>query len=293
MAHAFTMEEYLSTLERVGWRAALPASGQRKLKASVREEFRVRPDAERLTPVDLFRRLAVVVVDLEMIDGTGPRERCSYHGLLRELARSSFGLFAPREIRDELDVVRGKARVSFQLANRAFRVELPLLGGWVHPAVFDKLVNRALRAVGTKHQFQALPAVDQCAQLAFVPNAVWRKASAAGLVPTQADVDCAGEAEAAARLPDPTVGVSGGFGLRALESGRVEALHVEAARQAIVKGVGRARLWIRVSPGLRVAVGNVLFELGGVEEATARDALRRGATELPIACEVFSVEALT
>jgi large subunit ribosomal protein L16 len=64
-------------------------------------------------------------------------------------------------------------------------------------------------------------------------------------------------------------------------------LQVEAARQAISKGIGRGRLWIRVSPESLVSTGDALFELDGVDEVVAREALRRGGSELPLACDVF------
>ncbi|AIB17962.1 50S ribosomal protein L16 [Brucella suis] len=98
----------------------------------------------------------------------------------------------------------------------------------------------------------------------------------------------------------------GAFGLKALEPERVTARQIEAARRAITRHMKRAgRVWIRIFPDLpvtskptevrmgkgkgsvdywacRVAPGRVMFELDGVPEDVAREALRLGATKLPI-----------
>lgn len=98
----------------------------------------------------------------------------------------------------------------------------------------------------------------------------------------------------------------GAFGLKALEPERVTARQIEAARRAITRHMKRAgRVWIRTFPDLpvtskptevrmgkgkgsvdywacRVAPGRVMFELDGVPEDVAREALRLGAAKLPI-----------
>lgn len=98
----------------------------------------------------------------------------------------------------------------------------------------------------------------------------------------------------------------GAFGLKALEPERVTARQIEAARRAITRHMKRAgRVWIRIFPDLpvtskptevrmgkgkgsvdywavRVAPGRVMFELDGVAEDVAREALRLGAAKLPI-----------
>lgn len=98
----------------------------------------------------------------------------------------------------------------------------------------------------------------------------------------------------------------GAFGLKALEPERVTARQIEAARCAITRHMKRAgRVWIRIFPDLpvtskptevrmgkgkgsvdywacRVAPGRVMFELDGVPEDVAREALRLGAAKLPI-----------
>jgi len=98
----------------------------------------------------------------------------------------------------------------------------------------------------------------------------------------------------------------GAFGLKALEPERVTARQIEAARRAITRHMKRAgRVWIRIFPDLpvtskptevrmgkgkgsvdywavRVAPGRIMFELDGVAEDVAREALRLGAAKLPI-----------
>jgi large subunit ribosomal protein L16 len=98
----------------------------------------------------------------------------------------------------------------------------------------------------------------------------------------------------------------GGFGLKALEPERVTARQIEAARRAITRAMKRAgRVWIRVFPDVpvtakptevrmgkgkgapeywasRVKPGRIMFEVDGVDEVTAREALRLGAAKLPI-----------
>src|ERR1700687_4157519 len=89
----------------------------------------------------------------------------------------------------------------------------------------------------------------------------------------------------------------GSFGLKALEPERVTARQIEAARRAITRQMKRAgRVWIRVFPDLpvskkptevrmgkgkgapefwaaRVKPGKIMFEIDGVGEDTAREAL--------------------
>ncbi|HZB37526.1 MAG TPA: 50S ribosomal protein L16 [Beijerinckiaceae bacterium] len=98
----------------------------------------------------------------------------------------------------------------------------------------------------------------------------------------------------------------GQFGLKALEPERVTARQIEAARRAITRQMKRqGRVWIRVFPDVpvsqkptevrmgkgkgapefwaaRVAPGRIMFEIDGVPEDIAREALRLGAAKLPI-----------
>jgi len=98
----------------------------------------------------------------------------------------------------------------------------------------------------------------------------------------------------------------GEYGLKALEPGWVTNRQIEAARRAITHYVKRGgKIWIRVfpdkpftkkpaetrmgkgkgSPEGWVAVvrpGRILYEMGGVSEADAREAMRLAAHKLPI-----------
>jgi len=100
--------------------------------------------------------------------------------------------------------------------------------------------------------------------------------------------------------------VFGDYGLVALEGGYVSSNQIEAARVAMTRYMNRGgQVWIKIFPQLAitkkplevrmgsgkgapegwVAVvqkGRVMFEVGGVDEATAREALRLGMNKLPI-----------
>lgn len=103
----------------------------------------------------------------------------------------------------------------------------------------------------------------------------------------------------------------GAFGLKALEPERVTARQIEAARRAITRHMKRAgRVWIRIFPDLpvtskpaevrmgkgkgsvdywaaRVAPGRIMFELDGVSEEIAQEALRLGAAKLPVKTRII------
>ncbi len=98
----------------------------------------------------------------------------------------------------------------------------------------------------------------------------------------------------------------GGFGLKALEPNRVNAREIEAARRAITREMKRqGRVWIRIFPDVpvtgkptevrmgkgkgaveywaaRIKPGRIMFEIDGVPEETAREALRLGAAKLSV-----------
>jgi large subunit ribosomal protein L16 len=98
----------------------------------------------------------------------------------------------------------------------------------------------------------------------------------------------------------------GDFGLQALEPCWMTARQIEAARRAIVRYVKRGgKLWIRVFPDKPVSKkpaetrmgggkgapdhwvavvrpGKVLFEIAGVQEDVAREAMRLASHKLPI-----------
>jgi large subunit ribosomal protein L16 len=102
----------------------------------------------------------------------------------------------------------------------------------------------------------------------------------------------------------------GAYGLKATEPERVTARQIEAARRAITRHMKRqGRVWIRVFPDLpvtskpievrmgsgkgsvdfwacKVKPGRIMFEIDGVDEEIAREALRLGAMKLPVTTRV-------
>lgn len=102
----------------------------------------------------------------------------------------------------------------------------------------------------------------------------------------------------------------GEFGLKALESCWLSSRQIEAARKAIVHYTKRGgKIWIRVFPDKPVTQkpaevrmgggkgpvdhyvavirpGRIIFELAGVEEKVAIEALERAAAKLPIKTKV-------
>ena len=106
----------------------------------------------------------------------------------------------------------------------------------------------------------------------------------------------------------------GEYGLQALEGGWISARQIEAARIAMTrymkrggkvfinifphmprtkkpletrqgKGKGNPEVWVAV-----VKEGKIMFEIDGVDEATAREALRLASHKLPIKCKFVKKE---
>ena len=106
----------------------------------------------------------------------------------------------------------------------------------------------------------------------------------------------------------------GDFGLQALEPAWITSNQIEAARIAMTRYIKRGgKVWIKIfpdkpitekpaetrmgsgkgSPEYWVAVvkpGRIMFEIAGVDEALAREAMRLAANKLPIKCK-FIVKA--
>ena len=98
----------------------------------------------------------------------------------------------------------------------------------------------------------------------------------------------------------------GSFGMKALQPERITARQIEAARRAITRHIKRqGRVWIRIFPDVpvtkkptevrmgkgkgsvefwaaKVKPGRIMFELDGVTETLAREALELGSSKLPI-----------
>ncbi len=106
----------------------------------------------------------------------------------------------------------------------------------------------------------------------------------------------------------------GEYGLKAMESGKITSRQIEAARVAINRKVKRGgKLWIRIFPDFpftkkpaetrmgkgkgnpegfiaRIKPGRILFEIAGVDEVLARQALDSASNKLPLKTKIISVE---
>lgn len=98
----------------------------------------------------------------------------------------------------------------------------------------------------------------------------------------------------------------GAFGLKSVEFGRITARQIEAARRAMSRSIKRGgKIWIRIYPDkpiskkplevrmgsgkgsveywiAQVQPGRMMFEIEGVTEQQAREALRLAADKLPV-----------
>ena len=117
-----------------------------------------------------------------------------------------------------------------------------------------------------------------------------------------------------ARTPE-TRGIKlsfGSFGLKATTQARVRSNQLESARKAMSRSLTKAgKYWIRIFPDrpytakaaevgmgkgkgdpqgycFEVFPGRIIFEVDGVDEAVAREALRKAGTKLPVKCRVVS-----
>ena len=104
----------------------------------------------------------------------------------------------------------------------------------------------------------------------------------------------------------------GSFGLKALAPARVKSNQIEAARKVLSRSIGKTgRLWIRIFPDMpytskpaevklgkgkgdlqgyvaAVLAGRVLFEVDGVAEPMAREALRKAGTKMPLKTKIVA-----
>ena len=98
----------------------------------------------------------------------------------------------------------------------------------------------------------------------------------------------------------------GEYGLKSIDRGRITARQIEAARRAMTHFVKRGgKIWVRVFPDVpvtkkplevrmgngkgnveywvaKVQPGSMLYEMEGVDEATAREAFRLAAAKLGV-----------
>jgi len=106
----------------------------------------------------------------------------------------------------------------------------------------------------------------------------------------------------------------GSFGLKATTQARVKSVQIESARKVISRTLTKAgKYWIRIFPDrpytakaaevgmgkgkgdpkgycFEVFPGRIIFEVDGVEEKVAREALRKAGTKLPVKTKVISRE---
>jgi large subunit ribosomal protein L16 len=126
-----------------------------------------------------------------------------------------------------------------------------------------------------------------------------------------------GRLSQAKRLRPATRGITlafGSFGLKAIGQDRVRSNQIEAARKTIVRNLGKTgKVWIRIFPdrpytekaaevgmgkgkgdvqGYEVEVkpGRMIFEVDGVSEELAREALRKAGAKLPVKSKIVSRE---
>jgi large subunit ribosomal protein L16 len=87
----------------------------------------------------------------------------------------------------------------------------------------------------------------------------------------------------------------GDFGLQALEPAWITARQIEAARIAMTRKIRRGgKVWINIFPDKPVTQkpGRVMFELSGVDEDLAREAMRVAGHKLPVKTKFVKREEL-
>ena len=104
----------------------------------------------------------------------------------------------------------------------------------------------------------------------------------------------------------------GSFGIHALSSERVKSNQIEAARKVVSRTLGKTgKYWIRIFPDrpitakaaevgmgkgkgdpqgfcFEVEPGRIIFEVDGVAESVAREALRKAGCKLPVKTRIIS-----
>ncbi len=106
----------------------------------------------------------------------------------------------------------------------------------------------------------------------------------------------------------------GSIGFKATEAGRINSRQIEAARISATRHIKRTgKIWIRVFPAkpltakplevrmgkgkgavdqwvMNIKPGRIIFEMGGVEEGLAREALALAMAKLPFKTKIVTVE---
>jgi large subunit ribosomal protein L16 len=108
----------------------------------------------------------------------------------------------------------------------------------------------------------------------------------------------------------------GSFALQSTENARITSRQIEAARQAMTRYIKRGgQIWIRIFPhtpvtkkpqdvkmgsgkgspeyfAAKVHAGTILFEMDGISEEIAREAMRLAAHKLPVKTKFLTKEVL-
>lgn len=106
----------------------------------------------------------------------------------------------------------------------------------------------------------------------------------------------------------------GSYGLQSTQNARITSRQIEAARQAMTRYIKRGgQIWIRIFPhtpvtkkpqdvkmgsgkgspeyfAAKVNAGTILFEIDGISEETAREAMRLAANKLPVKAKFVKKE---
>ncbi|CBG40305.1 50S ribosomal protein L16 [Helicobacter mustelae] len=107
----------------------------------------------------------------------------------------------------------------------------------------------------------------------------------------------------------------GDIGIKALEHGRIDSRQIESARVALTRHIKRAgKVWIRVFPDkpltakplatrmgkgrgavekwvMNIKPGRIIYEIIGIDEATAREALALAQSKLPFKTKIVTSES--
>ncbi len=126
------------------------------------------------------------------------------------------------------------------------------------------------------------------------------------------------------RLRNSTNGVAtrgtsvsfGTFGLKTMEGGEISGRQIEAARRAMSRYIKRGgKIWIRIFPhkpvtqkaaevpmgsgkgtidryAAAIKAGTVLFEMDGIDLATAKEAMRLASQKLPLKCKFIDTNVI-
>lgn len=104
----------------------------------------------------------------------------------------------------------------------------------------------------------------------------------------------------------------GSYGLKSMGQARVTSNQIESARKVVVRTIGKfGKMWIRIFPDrpytakaaevgmgkgkgdpqgyvAEVRPGRILFEVDGVSEAVAREALRKAGMKMPVKTKIVA-----